>query len=105
MNPRSICLAIAVIAKMTVLTATRASSATFLSSNRGDGPRTEGTSIMRKLELERLLEKTVAHALGVALPDEAHRRAPAKLPRHALPKRMGTFTVPRRHHHRIAEHA
>lgn len=62
---------------------------------------------MRKLELERLLEKTVADALGVALPEKPRTRAPAKLPRHALPRRARPAAASPRHqhHHRAAEHA
>lgn len=63
---------------------------------------------MRKLELERLLEKTVADALGVALPDGPRARTPARLPRHALPKRARPGAASARHqhhHHRAAEHA
>jgi hypothetical protein len=67
-------------------------------------PRTGRTSIMRKLELERLLEKAVADGLGVALPKRAHRRVPAKLPRHALPRRARAIAAAPRHNHHIAEH-
>jgi len=63
---------------------------------------------MHKLELERLLERTVADALGVALPDEPDepdRRVSAKLPRQALPRRAKTLAAHPRHHHRAAQHA
>ena len=60
---------------------------------------------MRKIDLERLLEKSVAEALGVALPDVTHRATPARLPRHAHPKRARYSSGMRHHHHRTAEHA
>lgn len=60
---------------------------------------------MRKFELERLLERSVAEALGVALPDGSPRRIPAKLPRHALPRRARAQISAPRHHHGVAEHA
>lgn len=60
---------------------------------------------MRKLELDRLLERTVADALGVALPDESHRRVSVKLSRGALPRRSKALAAHPRHHHRVAEHA
>jgi hypothetical protein len=47
---------------------------------------------MRKAELDRLLEKTVADALGVQMP--AHRRAPRL---HAAPKTV----APRRQHRNV----
>jgi hypothetical protein len=59
---------------------------------------------MRKFELERLLEKSVAEALGVAPLDGSHRRMTAKLPRHALPRRARSVSAVPRHHH-SAEHA
>jgi hypothetical protein len=59
---------------------------------------------MRHFELERLLEKTVADALGVPLPEGPQRRTKAKLPRHALPRRAKSLAMPGHHHHRAAEH-
>lgn len=59
---------------------------------------------MRKIELEKLLEKAVADALGVDLPVKSHRHTPAKLPRYALPKRTRTPVGAPPHHH-VAEHA
>lgn len=60
---------------------------------------------MRKIELEKLLEKAVADALGVDLPASSHPRAPARLPRHALPKRARIPVGMPRHHQHLAEHA
>lgn len=59
---------------------------------------------MHKFELERLLEKAVADALGVALPDEPGRRPRAVKMRHAPLRRTRNPTLARRHH-RVAEHA
>ena len=49
---------------------------------------------MHKAELDRLLEKTVADALGVRLP--AHQRAPARKVRHEA-------KAPRRHKQIVRE--
>lgn len=49
---------------------------------------------MRKTELDRLLEKTVADALGVRLP---HRRSAVANTRHEIK------AAPRRHRHTVRE--
>lgn len=59
---------------------------------------------MRKLELDTLLVKSVADALGVPLPDAPPRQAPAKLPRHVLPKRARALAAHPRNHHRAVQH-
>jgi hypothetical protein len=70
-------------------------AATFLSANGvGSTPRGQGDVIMHKAELDRLLEKTVADALGVRMP--THRRAaPDKAKHHAK--------APRRHKPMVRE--
>ena len=67
----------------------------FLQANGvGSTPRGQGDVIMHKAELDRLLEKTVADALGVRMP--THRRAqPEKLKHHAK--------APRRHKPMVRE--
>lgn len=60
---------------------------------------------MRKIELEKLLEKAVADALGVDLPARSHSHTPPRLPRLALPKGARTPLGMPRHHQHVAAHA
>lgn len=58
---------------------------------------------MRKIELEKLLERAVAEALGVSLPASSHRRTPARLPRHARPGGARIAVGAARHRQHAAE--
>lgn len=61
---------------------------------------------MHKRELDRLLERAVAEALGVALPAQAAQPLAAKAHRPVPPRRSRAFSVvPQLEHHRVVEHA
>lgn len=62
---------------------------------------------MHKRELDRLLERAVAEALGVALPAPAAQPLAAKAHRPGTPQRRSRAfsVVPQLEHHRVVEHA
>ena len=60
---------------------------------------------MRKIELDRLLEKTVADALGLSLPPVANsHRALRGKPHRAYARKHPVTQQPPRHHERVVAH-
>ena len=60
---------------------------------------------MRKLELDRLLEKTVADALGLSLPPVGNTNRPVHGKPHRTYARKHNLAVNAARHHRAVAHA